>query len=38
MTRALRCAMKPDGIGVSLLCPGLTSTCGDNVTHPQRMG
>jgi NAD(P)-dependent dehydrogenase (short-subunit alcohol dehydrogenase family) len=37
-TYALRCAMKPHGIGVSLFCPGLTSTRGDDVTHPQRMG
>lgn len=37
-TYALACAVRPLGIGVSLFCPGLTSTRPDGVTYPQKMG
>jgi 2-hydroxycyclohexanecarboxyl-CoA dehydrogenase len=37
-TYALSCAIRPHGIGVSLFCPGLTTTRPDGLTYPQRMG
>lgn len=35
---ALSCALKLNGIGVSLYCPGLTATRPDGLTYLQKMG